>query len=170
MTVTIRAVPAAQTLGSGVNINASKPSQPYSRASYGAEFGCSQIVERLEEAGATLLALPASGYSTHMRQMRFDIVHTALEAYGWEAPALRPATPPAAAITAMDEAFGWLAFIPEQNFVLRRIVGARALVHPLTRRHLFPWRRLAATLGADHKSVQRWHANGVAMILTSLRG
>jgi hypothetical protein len=70
----------------------------------------------------------------------------------------------------MDEAFGWLALIPEQNFVLRRILGARALIHPLTRRHLFPWRRLATTLGADHKSVQRWHESGVAMVVEALRG
>ncbi len=70
----------------------------------------------------------------------------------------------------MDEAFGWLALIPEENFVLRRILGARALVHPLTERHLFPWRRLAQILGADHKSVQRWHGQGVAIILRAIWG
>jgi hypothetical protein len=128
----------------------------------------SEIVERLEEAGATLLAMPSSGYSTRMRQMRFDIVHTALEAYGWEAPGLRAAAPSAAAITRMDEAFGWLALIPESKFVLRRILGARALVHPLTGRHLFAWRRLAAGLGADHKSVQRWHDEAVRMVVAAL--
>jgi hypothetical protein len=68
----------------------------------------------------------------------------------------------------MDEAFGWLALIPEQKFLLRRILGARALVHPLTGRHLFPWRRLAAAVGADHKSVQRWHAQGLDMVVQAL--
>jgi hypothetical protein len=58
--------------------------------------------------------------------------------------------------------------IPEKKFVLRRIVGARALVHPLTRRHLFPWRRLAGILGADHKSVQRWHRDGIELMLKAL--
>jgi len=52
--------------------------------------------------------------------------------------------------------------------VLRRIVGARALVSPLTDRHLFPWRRLAAVLGADHKAVQRWHAQAIALLVASL--
>ena len=68
----------------------------------------------------------------------------------------------------MDETFGWLALIPEQSFLLRRILGARALVHPLTGRYLFPWRRLAGLLGADHKSVQRWHASGLKMLTDRL--
>jgi hypothetical protein len=128
------------------------------------------LVQMLEDAGATLLALPHSGHSTRMRQMRFDIVHTALEAYGWAAERVKAPVPDAAAITAMDVAFGLLALIPEKKFVLRRIVGARALVHPLTRRHLFPWRRLAGVLGADHKSVQRWHGNGIDLIVQALDG
>jgi hypothetical protein len=127
-----------------------------------------EVVGRLEAAGATLLAMPRQGYSTQLRQMNFDIVHTALEAYGWQAAAARPPVPSAAAISAMDEAFAWLSLIPEQKYLLRRILGARALVHPLTERHLFPWRRLAGLLGADHKSVQRWHAQGVALLVDRL--
>ncbi len=127
----------------------------------------SAVAMRLEEAGATLLAMPDRGPSTRMRQMRFDIVHTALEAYGWEAPPLRAPTPGSAAISSMDEAFRWLHHIPDGNFVIRRIVGARALVHPLTRRHLFTWRRLASVIGADHKSAQRWHGQGLTMIVNA---
>ena len=44
------------------------------------------------------------------------------------------------------------------------------LVHPITERHLFPWRRLATVLGADHKAVQRWHAQGIDLIVSSLNG
>ena len=129
-----------------------------------------EVVARLEAAGATLLALPAGGHSTRLRQMKFDIVHTALEAYGWESAVLRPPVPSAAAISAMDEAFGWLARIPETRYVLRRILGARALVHPITQRYLYPWRRLGAMLGADHKSVQRWHGQGVEILAAALAG
>jgi hypothetical protein len=128
------------------------------------------LIQALEDAGATLLALPHSGHSTRMRQMRFDIVHTALEAYGWAPEQVRAPVPDAAAITAMDAAFALLALIPEQKFVMRRIVGARALVHPLTRRHLYPWRRLAGVLGADHKSIQRWHGDGIRLIVTAVEG
>jgi hypothetical protein len=68
----------------------------------------------------------------------------------------------------MDEALGWIPLIPRDRSVLRRIVGARALVNPLTDRHLYPWRRLGAMLGADHKAVQRWHAQGVDIIVSAL--
>jgi hypothetical protein len=43
-----------------------------------------------------------------------------------------------------------------------------ALVHPITERHLYPWRRLATALGADHKAVQRWHAQGIGLIVAAL--
>lgn len=130
--------------------------------------GLDYVTMRLEEAGATLLAMPDRGHSTKLRQMRFDVVHTALEAYGWEAPPLRAPARDSATISRMDEAFGWLRLVPDGQFVMRRIVGARALVHPLTGRHLFTWRRLANILGADHKSVQRWHKQGLSLILRGL--
>jgi hypothetical protein len=162
MTFSVRSVPSGQTLGSGISGRSPAVAQA------GERLSAAELLLRLEQAGATLLAMPATGYSTKMRQMRFDIVHTALEAYGWEAPPLRAPAPSAAAISEMDEAFGWLALIPEEKFLLRRILGARALVHPLTGRHLFPWRRLAAAVGADHKSVQRWHAQGLEMVARAL--
>lgn len=129
-----------------------------------------EIVARLEAAGAALLAMPGRGYSTQLRTMRFDVVHSALDAYGWQNAAVRPPMPSAAAISQMDEAFGWLAVIPEDKYVLRRILGARALVHPVTLRHLFPWRRIGTMLGADHKSVQRWHGQAVEMLRVALEG
>lgn len=126
------------------------------------------LIARLEEAGATMLALPSRGYSTAMRQSKLDVVHSALEAYGWDGARLRPPAPPSDAVTRMDEAFAWLLFIPEKKYVLRRIAGARALVHPLTGRYLYPWRKLAAALGADHKSVQRWHGQAIEMMVLGL--
>ena len=38
----------------------------------------------------------------------------------------------------MDEAMAWISLIPLDRYVLRRIVGARSLVHPITERHLYP--------------------------------
>jgi hypothetical protein len=127
------------------------------------------IIYRLEEAGATLLALPGSGWSTRMRGSSIEIIRTALEAYGWEASRIRPAVPPADKIDRMDEAMGWIQLIPQDRYVLRRVVGARSLVHPITDRYLYSWRRLGAALGADHKAVQRWHAQGIATIVSGLR-
>lgn len=128
------------------------------------------VTWRLEEAGATLLALPGTGWSTRLRTSSLEIVRTAIESYGWTEQRVRPPVPQAAAISRMDEAMGWISLIPIDRYVLRRIVGARSLVHPVTERYLFPWRRLGAALGADHKAVQRWHAEGIGLIVSALSG
>jgi hypothetical protein len=134
----------------------------------GYEIDADYVVYRLEEAGATLLALPNTGWSTRLRSSSPEIVRTAMEAYGWTEAQIRPPVPSAARVTRMDEALTWLSLIPEDRYVLRRVVGARSLVHPITDRHLFPWRRLGKALGADHKAIQRWHAQGIAIIVSAL--
>ena len=126
------------------------------------------VIHRLEEAGCTLLTLPGTGYSTRLRTSNLDVVRAA-EAFGSEAGGrIRPPAPSAVQITRMDEALGWITMIPQDRYVLRRIVGARSLVSPTTERHLYSWRRLGTVLGADHKAVQRWHATGIEMIVAVL--
>ena len=145
-----------------MSASATRPATPARSGSCAAEA----IISRLEDAGRTLLSLPHTGWTTRLRTSKLDILRAAAEAYGSEPGArLRPAMPSAAEVTRMDEAFAWLLLIPQDRYVLRRIVGARAMVSPLTGRHLYPWRRLATLLGADHKAVQRWHADGVAIIV-----
>ena len=154
--------------------SASLDSVPYrdrdrrSAAGYDCPVDPDYAIYRLEEAGATLLALPNGGWSTRLRSSSIDVVRTALEAYGWQTAQIRPAVPSGEKIDRMDQAMAWLTLIPDDNHVLRRIVGARSLVHPVTDRHLFPWRRLGTILGADHKAVQRWHARGIALIVAAL--
>ena len=133
-------------------------------------FDAQLVVARLEEAGRTLLALPPGGYSTGLRTNTAALVRHMIEAgEGEPVPArLHPPTPSAAVITRMDEALGWIPLIPRDRSVLRRIVGARALVNPMTDRHLYSWRRLGTMIGADHKAVQRWHAQAVDMIVAAL--
>jgi hypothetical protein len=77
--------------------------------------------------------------------------------------------PSASRISRMDTAMGYLALIPQDRYLLRRIVGCRALVHPISGRHLYSWRRLAELLRADHKAIQRWHAEGIRIIIFALR-
>ena len=127
------------------------------------------VVARLEEAGATLLALPNRGHALGMRGYWPDVVHDAALAYGYGTTPLRPAAPGPRDITRMDEALGWLALIPQDRFVLRRVVGARALVSPINGRALFSWRRLAVLVGADRRAVERWHGDGIALIVAALR-
>jgi hypothetical protein len=110
---------------------------------------------RLREAGETLLALPKGDWSLLLDTASLEVVRTALEIYGWTAQhRIQPALPSMAKIARMDEALEWITLIPQERDVLRRVVGARALVHPITDRHLFSWQRLANVLGADHKAIQ----------------
>ncbi len=128
------------------------------------------VIAQLEEAGSVLLALPNTGPTTKLRTMRHDVVHSAIEAYGWAEAGgrLRPPMPSSAQISRMDQAMGWVGLIPADKYVLRRIVGARSLVSPFTGRHLYPWRRLGGLLGADHKAIQRWHAQAIDLIVAAL--
>lgn len=132
-------------------------------------FDAETVIYRLEEAGHTLLSLPQSGHTTKLRQTRHDFVRDALEAFaapGEGRPT--PSVPSPHRITRMDQAFSWIPLIPGDKVVLRRIVGCRCLVSPLTGRHLFSWRRLARLLGADHKAIQRWHASAIDHIVAAL--
>ena len=127
------------------------------------------VTIRLEEAGATLLSLPGSGYSPRMSAGGMDVVRSVIEAYGWTDNPIKPPVPSAHSITEMDEALAWLGLIPQDRYVLRRIVGARMLVHPVSERHLFTWRRIGKALSADYRAVQRWHGQGIDLIVAGLR-
>jgi uncharacterized protein DUF6362 len=131
-------------------------------------FDAALVTYRLEEAGAALLSLPGTGWSTRLRTSSLEIVRTAIESYGWTTSRIRPPVPSPDRITRMDEAMAWISLIPIDRYVLRRIVGARSLVDPITERHLYAWRRLACALGADHKAVQRWHRQGIELIADAL--
>ena len=126
------------------------------------------VLARLEEAGATLLSLPEQGFSPRLRTGALQAVHSAAEAYGWSSAHLRPPIPSPQRISRMDEAFAWLALLPPDRVILRRLLSARALVSPLTARHLYTWRRLGGLVGADHKAVQRWHAEGLRLVALAL--
>ena len=126
------------------------------------------VISDLEAAGPSILALPMRGFSTACRTGGLDYVRETIEAYGWDAASIRPPTPAPAAITAMDEVLTWISLIPQDRYVLRRIVGARALVNPVSDRHLFTWRKLGQALGAHHQAVLRWHGEGIALIVAAL--
>ena len=126
------------------------------------------VIARLEEAGATLLALPNTGPSTRLVQSGLEWIRDASEQFAQPRAKIRPAIPDAAQITRMDQALAWIPLIPADRYVLRRIVGARSLVNPMNGRYLFSWRRVALAIGADHKAVQRWHAQGIDLIVDCL--
>jgi hypothetical protein len=128
------------------------------------------LVARLEEAGGTLIALRLRGPSTKLAQFYPEIVRDAAEAYGWEAPEARLDAPAAARISRMDECLGWIARLPQAPLRSRLLVGRRMLVHPLTERHLWPWRRLGKVLGVDHHTARRWHSDAIGQLDALLSG
>lgn len=128
------------------------------------------VVARLEDAGRTLYCLPRGAGAPRLRTANLDILRSAADvAQGDATGRIRPPVPSSAKIDEMDEAYGWLGLIPQDNYVLRRLVAARSLVNPTTDRHLFSWRRLGAMIGADHRAVPRWHAEGIGHIVAALR-
>lgn len=155
-------IPAVSSPHAGTDLNPHTPD--------GLPASPAWVCAMLEDAGTTLLALPNRGYTTRLRTGGLDWVRDAgaVLAPGSASAPLRPAIPSPAAIDRMDRTLAWFALIPDSSFVLRRVAGARSLVHPMTGRHLFPWRRLGMALGADHKAVQRWHAQAMLRISTAL--
>ncbi len=157
--------PHGYTMGPG----APHPGAPRSPWPAGAD-PAQWVAARLEEAGATLLALPQSGYTTALRISRLDTLNPDAEPPLDARTRQRPPLPGTAAITRMDEAFAWFRLIADDRYVLRRILGGRALVHPITGKHLNSWRKLGERLGADHNAVRRWHGEAIALLVRGLRG
>ena len=126
------------------------------------------VVARLEWAGEALLSmrlpspLPASVCSAMPDVLRD------WEGYGWSTERVRPACPSSQDIDAMDRVYRWLSLIPQHRHVIRRIVAARSLIDPQSGRHVIHWRKLAGIIRADYRAVQRWHAQGIAMIVQAL--
>ena len=127
------------------------------------------VVAHLECAGKTLLALPHSGFSTLLKTSSLNSEMAAVSACGWfSGSAAKCPRPTSRAIDAMDNTMMWLWYIPQDMTVLRRCVGARSLVNPITDKHIYSWRRLGDFMGVDHKTAKRWHADGVRYIVNAL--
>jgi hypothetical protein len=125
-----------------------------------------QVQARLEEAGMTLLALPAVQIGPRFSVMGWPLVRDSAESYGWNEARVRPALPDAAAIDRMDEALGWVALV--RTVAARRVVQARLLIDPVTGNHRFTWRRIGQIVGADYRAVQRWHRSALVEIAEAI--
>lgn len=113
-----------------------------------------QIADRLEAAAYTLRRLPnptgsgARGYGGSWP----DVVQEARHAYGYNAARIR-VTPSAQDIALMEEALGWLSFLPDP--VDRRILWMRAENHR--------WRAICYRVGMVR---QTCHRRALAAVLT----
>lgn len=135
----------------------------------GCRIDAELVSMRLEEAGSTLIAMRvnAPGPAPYRCALP-EPVRAAVESYGWDTEPNRAATPSAACVSRMDGAYAWLALIPQNRYVLRRIVAGRSLVSPTTGKHLLSWKRVAVMLRCDYRAVQRWHGQGIEAIVDML--
>lgn len=139
------------------------------------DIGPEIVIHRLEAAGATLLAMRTrSPYPGLYRCALPDVLRDVYDTWDWiELPGgtwdTPPPAPSAAAVTAMDRTWQWLGLIPDARRVVRRIVGARALVSPATGRHLIHWRAVGKLLHCSHEAARTWHGQGIALIVERLR-
>ena len=137
---------------------------------------------RFEEAGRTLLALPGARGVQRLGSSMPTVVRAVNEAYGWDARRIKPPAPSPAAISRMDEAFPWIGLIPAAparagsgelhsphgGVLLRQIVWARLFMDPVSLKYLYSWSKIARSIGADHKGVQRWHSMALGLIVGEL--
>lgn len=129
------------------------------------------VIARLEEAGRTLIALPSKGcYPAREGSSWPAIVHDVAESYGYDEETVRAPVPSPQAITRMDEAYQWITLIPAQLVSHRKIVLMRSLVHPVSDRHRFSWRKIGKLFGWSHEAVRIWHAQGIDRIVAAANG
>lgn len=123
-----------------------------------------EIVTWLEWAGAKLIAMPgrrigpadpgALWVDFVQDSRNFSDVQQRLH--------VKAMAPSAGEITMMDLVLPLPTLCSE--FLTRRVLHARSLVHPINHRHLYRWTRIARLLHADRRSVRRWHHSGVVEI------
>ncbi|MHB8388168.1 MAG: DUF6362 family protein [Acidobacteriaceae bacterium] len=127
---------------------ASDSVQSVSRETSASSVFNNDLVTELERAGATLVALPEGRMRpSGVRSAWPDIVHSAIEAYGWQAGRYRFPCPSAHDISEMDRIFRVVNRLPADRRTWRRIVLLRCLVDPISGRHYWSWRKIGRALG-----------------------
>jgi hypothetical protein len=144
------------------------------------------LQRRLEEAGAVMLSMPGSAMPQGFRSNLPAPILDACEAYGWDKAAAPRWRPNGRQIARMDEALGWVSLIPAApvsadpasrngGATLRRLVQMRLMVRPGSwyqtpnaPKYIFSWRTVAATMGADPRSVKTWHGMALGVICAAI--
>jgi hypothetical protein len=126
------------------------------------QINAAAVELRLEDAGKTLLSLPWSGCFPS----GFSSVWPLRAACGCAA---RP-VPSSREISAMDEAYRWMAFLPDVDE--RRLVLMRSLALPDspfgTPRHVWSWSKLRRTTGLHPDTLKARWGRGIDRIVRGL--
>jgi hypothetical protein len=116
------------------------------------------VEARLTEAGQTLLQLPhANCFPAGFRSL-WPGAEGVSSGRRW--------LPSPAEITAMDEAYRWVAFIADVDE--RRLVLMRSLVWRESERHVWTWNRLHRMTGRHHDTLRATWGRGIDKIAREL--
>lgn len=123
--------------------------------------------QALEWAGMTLLSMGIRSPLPKGPQSAWPaFASDANIAYGYSGERLRPALPSGRDIELMEKVLTLPA--GTDNLQVRRLLHARALVAPISNRHLYSWSKLAFMLHTDRRKVVRMHHNGLADVVAKL--
>lgn len=126
-----------------------------------------EIKTWLEWAGQRLLSmdLPSAapqGFRSFWPEYPTDVQM----AYGYSGNRLKAAIPRSKEISLMDEILELPGLVP--NVTIRRIINARALLTPISNRHLYSWTRIAFINHSTSRRIVILHRNGLAIIASQL--
>jgi len=119
----------------------------------------------LEWAGLRLVAITVRG----TKPAGFRVAWPDFAQDKWEvtnfraATAIRIPSPPPNEVTIMDSILRLPDFC--RVFGVRRVIQYRALIHPISGRHIQSWDKIAAKLSTDKRTVRRWHEKGLEEII-----
>lgn len=139
------------------------------------------VRERLDDAGRTLVALPMPK-GERPQSVRSHWPETARQAedaffalvgaddqikqdFSRDHNAVR-AAPSARAVARMEEVLNWLWYLSDER--KRRLCLARALIHPVSDRHLVSYRKLGRIFGLHHDTMRAWHDRALADLAQAL--
>jgi hypothetical protein len=112
--------------------------------------------------------MPGNSVSLQLSHIAIDVVGDPRVAYGYLL-ATAPRTPPTPLeISMMDWVMTWLAYIPDERFLVRKIVAHRMIWDPDKGRSVWSYRRLGEKVGASHVAVKMWDERGVEIIHRAL--
>ena len=140
-----------------------------------------EVGRRLEEAGRTLMSLPLprGALPKDQRSRWPDAVRGYEDAFAaliGASPDVKQDftdghnrirdVPTARSVGRMEEALDWLWCFDDPR--KRRLCLARALIHPVSGRHVASYRKLGRIFGLHHETVRAWHDKALAEIAVFL--
>lgn len=123
-----------------------------------------QLLFLLRRAGDIMRRMPGAGSMLHLAVLSMGAVDDPRLAYGYTPVELNRVFPTAYELSLMDFVYRWLGMIPDDRYVVRKIVAHRMLWDPDRGRSVWSYRRLADKVGASHVAVKNWDEYGVETI------